>query len=181
MRGLRTTVFAAGAGLLIGGGTPAPATAADAAVPASPRVEAFEQFVTRSGPLCLLQPAADCVDAGWSYADSDRDQGLSLEELRGVRGTLVDWTHWRGESLHRREKAAISFGVWLIDTVGLDALFASYDGNGDSALTQQELLSDVELDDRPLGQVLLDPTAVDRQAVSQRLGKFAPFLKGLLK
>ena len=155
--------------------------AADAAVPASPRVQAFERFVTASGPLCLIRPAVDCVAAGWSYADADRDQGLTLEELRGVRGTLVDWTHWRGESLHRRDKAAISFGVWLLDTVGLDALFASYDGDGDARLSQQELLADVDLDERPLGQVLLDPQAVDREAVAQRLGKFAPFLKGLMK
>ncbi|MBT5416279.1 MAG: hypothetical protein HOK81_16890, partial [Rhodospirillaceae bacterium] len=64
--------------------------------------------------------------------------------------------------------------------VGIDDIVTSYDADGDGKLTQAEALADVTLDDRPLGSLLLDPDAVDREAFANRLGAAAPFMKGLL-
>ena len=47
-------------------------------------------------------------------------------------------------------------------------------------MSRKELLADVTLDERPLGEVLLDDKAVDRAAVAQRLGSLSPMLEGLL-
>ena len=148
--------------------------------PPSDAILAFDDFVKEHRDLCLRQAAADCVDAGWRFADTDRNDRLSLDEVTAVRGALVNWTNWRGESLNKAEQGAIALGVWLVDSVGLAKLFDSYDSDGDAALTRDEILADVALDERPLGEVLLDQQAVDREAVAQRLGALSPMLKGLL-
>lgn len=159
----------------------APAAAAESqTVAATPAVLAFEQFIRASAPVCERMPAAACIDAGWGFADANRDDRLSLAELTEVRDTLVAWTGWRGESLHRRERAAIAVGLLLIDSIGLETLVASYNSDADGALSRKELLADVTLDERPLGEVLLDDKAVDRAAVAQRLGSLSPMLEGLL-
>ncbi len=147
----------------------------------APEVVRFEQFIREAAPLCLRRPAIDCIDAGWAYADRDGDDRVSLDELLRVRGTLLDWTEWRDDSLHTGERAAIVFGVWLVDNVGLENLMASYNASGDGRLSREELLTDVRLDSRPLGEVLLDPEAVDRAAVARRLGPYSPMLEGLLQ
>lgn len=166
-----------------------PATAADAQAAPSPgavaeagaEVMAFEEFILESGPLCRSAPSTRCVGEGWRFADGNGDGRVSLDELKSVRAALVSWTRWRGDSLRAAERLGIHGGVWLVDTVGLDGLFASYDTNGDQSLSMAELLADIDLDQRPLGAVLLDPEAVDRQALSGRLGKFAPMLGALLR
>jgi hypothetical protein len=150
-------------------------------VPASPQVLAFEQFIRASAPVCERRPAADCVDAGWGFADTNGDGRLSLAELTEVRDALADWTGWRGDSLNKRERNSIVIGLWLVDSIGLERLLASYNRDADDKLSRDELLADVTLDERPLGEVLLDPQAVDRQAVAQRLGTLSPVLQGLLK
>lgn len=149
--------------------------------PPGDAILAFDDFVKGHRDLCERQAAANCVDAGWRFADSDRDGRLSLDEVTAVRGALVNWTNWRGESLNKAEQGAIALGVWLVDSVGLAKLFDSYDSNGDAALTRDEILADVALDERPLGEVLLDEQAVDREAVAQRLGALSPMLKGILE
>lgn len=163
------------------GTVPAQAAETATAATATAMVEAFEHFIRRSTPICEDRPAIACVEAGWRFADRDGDSKVSLAELQDVRRGLLDWAEWRGDSLRKGERAAIAFGVWLADAVGLENLLASFNQNGDGGLSQAELLADVKLDQRPLGKVLLDPEAVDREAVAQRLGRFAPLLKGLLR
>ena len=164
------------------GFTPSVSKAADAqaALPDA-AVQAFEHFIRQTGPLCQSEASTLCVGQGWRFADSSGDGRVSLREMQAVRAALVEWAKWRGDSLRAGERLGIHGGVWLVDTVGLDKLFASFDADGDSALSLAELLADVSLDERPLGAVLLDPEAVDRQAISQRLGQFAPMLEGLLR
>jgi hypothetical protein len=67
----------------------------------------------------------------------------------------------------------------VIQTVGPDALFESYDTNRDGALTKEEALADIRLDQRPLPQVLSDPNAVDWRRLTDRAGMAAPLLKRL--
>ena len=161
-------------------GTFALAATAPAADP-SPEALAFDRFVNASSPLCLNQPAQRCVDAGFAFADGNRDGKLSLSEVQGVRATLDRWLAWRGPKLQPRERGAVMFGAQLVDAAGLDRLFDSYDANRDGGVSKPELLADVRLDHRPLGEVLLDETAVDRPALQRRLGALGPAVEGMLR
>ncbi len=144
-------------------------------------VLAFEHFIRRASPICLRQPSQACVDAGWAFADRDGDDRVTLAELHAVRSALIYWTDWRRDSLRASDQTAITLGVWLVDSIGIENLMASFNTSGDGLLTKQELLADVRLDERPLGDVLLDPAAVDRQAVADRVGPYSPVLEGLLR
>jgi hypothetical protein len=147
----------------------------------TPEIVAFDHFVRVSSPICIEQAAVRCVDAGWQYADTDRNGGLSLAELGATQNALRAWTDWRYDGLTRQERAGIALGLWLVNAVGLERLMASYDVDGDDLISRTELLADVRLDQRPLGEVLLDAEAVDRKAVARRLGSMAPLLDGVFQ
>jgi hypothetical protein len=117
-------------------------------------VLAFDRFVAASTPVCLHGPAAACVEMGWAFANRNEDQGLSVVELEEVRDELRDWAHWRADDLHATERSLLALGFVVVD--GL--------------VDRDELLADVRLDERPLGEVLLDREAVDRAAIAARLG-----------
>lgn len=142
---------------------------------------AFDRFVTVASPVCDHQPARDCIEIGWEFADIDGDGSLSIAELELVRDALEEWSAQRRESLTARERSLISFGLWLVDQVGLQNLYASYDEDGDERLTREELLADVRLDERPLGEILIDPTAVDLKGLAERLGVLLPLLERTLR
>ena len=154
---------------------PAPARPA-----ATPQVLAFDKFMTLSSPICQFQPAQKCVDLGWQYADSNGDKTLSQAELQAVRAALGEWLAWK-EGLTPREKTNLTMGMLVFDSAGLPALFAGFDANGDGRLSQAELLADVRLDQRPLGEVLTDEKAVDRQRFSQRLGPLSKLAEAMLQ
>ena len=156
----------------------ASAAAAADRKPPTDTVRGLERFVHSTGSLCQKAPADACVDAGWRYADSNRDRGLSLAELRRVRRAVEAWLGWKGDAMVRRERATVLFGLFIVDAVGLDALFDDYDADRDGLVSREELLADVRLDERPLGKVLGDAEAVDRRAIARRLGKLAPLLDG---
>ena len=68
------------------------------------------------------------------------------------------------------ERSGIAFGLWLVDSIGLEYLHAAYDADGNGLISRSELLADVHLDQRPIGAVLLDPAAVDHAGIARRLG-----------
>jgi hypothetical protein len=144
--------------------------ASAAAVAAEAPVVAFDRFVTSSNPVCQFDPAEACVDLAWRFADTNHDDGLSIEELEAVRADLEVWAIWRQADLAAQERSGIAMGLWLVDAVGLEYLHAAYDADGDGLISRAELLADVHLDDRPIGAVLLDPDAVDHAAIGRRLG-----------
>jgi hypothetical protein len=130
----------------------------------------FDRFVAESTPVCLHRPAAACVEAGWAFADRDEDQGLSVNELERVRDELRAWAQWRADDLYPTERSLLTLGFLLVDGLGVERLHALYDQDGDGMVDRDELLADVRLDGRPLGEVLLDREAVDRAAIAARLG-----------
>jgi hypothetical protein len=142
---------------------------AQAAAP-EPPIVAFDRFVAESNPVCQLGRAADCLDLAWRFADADRNQGLSVDELQAIRTDVEVWAIWRQADLAAHERSGIAMGLWLVDTVGLDYLHAAYDTDGNGLVSRTELLADVRLDERPIGAVLLDPDAVDHAAIGRRLG-----------
>jgi hypothetical protein len=137
---------------------------------AEPNLAAFDQFVTRTGPICLFGRAPECVTLAWRFADADGDQGLSVAELQALRQDVEAWAIWRQDQLAAHERSGIALGLWLIDAIGVEYFHAAYDADRDGRISRTELLADVRLDDRPIGDVLLDPEAVDHRAIGRRLG-----------
>jgi hypothetical protein len=135
-----------------------------------PPIVAFDRFVTESNPVCQFRRSTECVDFAWRFADTDADQGLSLDELEALRAELEVWAIWRQADLAAHERSGIAFGLWLVDSVGLEYLHGAYDADGNGLISRTELLADVRLDERPITAVLLDPAAVDHAAIARRLG-----------
>jgi hypothetical protein len=148
------------------------ATTAPAPVSPGPgrAVLEVDRFVAASGPVCLDRPAAACVEKGWAFADRNEDQGLSVVELEELRDELRAWVQWRADDLYPTERSLLALGFVVVEGVGIERLHALYDQDADGLVDRAELLADVRLDERPLGEVLLDPEAVDRAAIAARLG-----------
>ncbi len=156
----------------------APLAAQTARPSASAR--AFAAFLGKTSPVCQRAAAPRCVDAGWRFADRDRNGRVSAEELETVRVELRDWLSWTDNGIRPAEKRGVLLGLMVVEAVGLARLVESYDTNGDGALSRTELLSDVRLDERPLGEVLSDSGSVDWDSLRNRLGALAPALGGLV-
>jgi hypothetical protein len=153
-------------------GAAAPIIAATAEVVPGPgrEVLVFDRFVGRSAPVCQYRPAAECVDMAWIFVDRNDDEGLSVEELQELRDSLKDWTVWRADQLSRTEGSLLALGFLVVDSLGVGGLHAIYDADHDGLVSRDELLADVRLDDRPLGEILVDRQSVDRAAIAARLG-----------
>jgi hypothetical protein len=132
--------------------------------------EAFERFMATSRPVCQQAPGEVCVGLAWRFADADGDEALSLDELRAIRRGLGDWALRHQAELTRPERSSLALGLLLVDSLGLEHLVGLYDEDADGLVSRSELLADVSLDQRPLGETLLDPAAVDRAAIARRLG-----------
>ena len=145
----------------------------------SAAARAFAAFLGQASPLCLRQAARRCVEAGWRFADRDRDARVSPAELETVRRELREWLSWSENGIRPGEKRAVLLGLMVVETLGLARLVDSYDADGDGALDRAELLSDVRLDERPLGEVLSDSEAVDWGSLRTRLGALAPAIQSL--
>lgn len=147
--------------------------------PPSTEAANFDVFVRDTAAICLSRPSAACVDSGWLFADRDSDQRLSTAEVQGLRQDLGEWFSWRAPTLTNRERNALSLGMLVIDSMGIDQILSGFDTDRDGAVTRPELLADITLDDRPLGTVLTDPAAVDRAALARRFGPAAALLPEL--
>ncbi|MBU0888286.1 MAG: hypothetical protein KJ904_14100 [Alphaproteobacteria bacterium] len=141
---------------------------------------ALERFVKQSQPLCERQPAQQCIDAFWSYADLDRDNALNLSEVQRIRSVVELWVVEKGKTMPPRDRSSILMGIMMVDSAGLPTLFNNYDTSGDGKLSQKELFADVKLDNRPLPQILADRNAVDMPATKVKLGALGPLLDGML-
>jgi len=147
---------------------------------AAPTAEAavFDRFLAATSPICEHQSSLLCVNSAWRFADRDGNQGLSLGELTDVREGLRAWLAWKEQEIPMAQRRIVQFGLMLVDGLGLPYLMESYDADGDGSISKAELLSDVRLDARPLGQVLLDASAVDWESLTRRLGPLAGSLGG---
>ncbi|MHA1113392.1 MAG: hypothetical protein ACTSRY_02665 [Alphaproteobacteria bacterium] len=146
------------------------------ATPAAPSggAAALDGFLRRAAPLCRNRAATACIDAAWSFADSDGDRLLSLTEVRAVRAALAAWAMWKGAALPEAERAGMALALWMVDSVGLAKLMRAYDADGDDRLSRAEALADLRLDGRPLGILLGDHKAVDHAALRRRLSDLLP-------
>ena len=167
----RTLAVAAVAGLLILPG------AAEAWAEETRAVRAFDGFIARIAPLCQVRSSIDCADTAWSFADRDDDMTLSADELGRIKEDLKAWTLWKDKALPAPTRSGIFLGLLIAESIGVPRIIETYDADGDGRLTQEEVLQDVTLDERPLEKVLSDPKSFDRQAFAQRLGPMGNLLK----
>ena len=164
--------------LLTMAAAPQPQAPRPPAQTAQPR-SGLDGLISGVGPICLKAPAAQCVDKGFAYADRDRNGRLSLPEARAVEAEVAAWTKAKANKLPPEERQRLVTGMVVFQTVGVENVFASYDVNGDGALTKEEVLADVKLDQRPLPQVLSDPNSVNWDRLAGRAGGAAPLLRRL--
>jgi Ca2+-binding EF-hand superfamily protein len=150
-----------------------------AAAPQAQGQAKLDQFINGVGPLCLKAPARECVDKGFEYADRNHDGKLSLDEAKAVEAEVDAWTQSNAAKLDPEDRQRVLMGLVVIQTVGIDTAFQSYDTNGDGFLSKEELLADVRLDQRPLPQVLADPKSVDWDKLANRAGAAGPLLRRL--
>lgn len=143
-------------------------------------VPALEQLIETNRTVCETRPAQHCINAGWAFADANRDGFLDLAEIQRLRRLTEQWVVTNGKSLPPRQQGSIVMGLMLVDSAGLPTLFANYDLNGDGKLTQAELFADVKLDNRPLPWILADRDAVDLPATKVKLGALGPLLDGMM-
>lgn len=134
------------------------------------QVLVFDRFIGSSAAVCQYRPAAECVEAGWRFADQDGDGGLSVAELQDVRDGLRAWAVWRADDLTAAERRAFALGFLVVDGLGVERLHGLYDVDVNGLVDREELLADLHLDERPLGETLLDGEALDRAAFAARLG-----------
>lgn len=147
-----------------------PAAAPAAAQTVSPDALAVQEFIDNAREPCKTQPAQVCVDIGFWFAASDPDRGLSLDDVVLLRQRLGAWYQAYQGNLTPQARTGFGLGFLLADGMTMQKLHGSFDTNQDGYVSQSELLADVTLDERPLGQVLSDPNAVDRVGLANRLG-----------
>ena len=155
------------------------APVAQAATPATG--ESLDQFLSRSVPLCMKAPAVRCVDQGFAFADADQDGKLSPAEARATQAQLDRWAKGNARRLPPAERERLIMGLLVIQAVGPDQLFVSYDADGDGLLTREEVTADIRLDKRPLPELLSDPASIDWDGLAARAGDAAPLLKKLFE
>ena len=150
-----------------------------AAQEVSAEARAVQEFIDGAREPCRTQPAQVCVDIGFWYAASDPDRGLTLDDVVRLRQRLGAWFQAYQANLPAQARTGFGLGFLLADGMTMEKLHGSFDTDGDGYVSQAELLADVTLDERPLGQVLSDPNAVDRVGLANRLGLPPAMIQGL--
>ena len=156
----------------------APAAAPAPATPAPPAT-GIDRFLETSVPLCMKAPAVQCIDRGFAYADANKNRKLSLAEVKATQLEVNGWAKANSKHLTPVEREKLIMGLLVIQTVGPEQLFRSYDVDRDGELTREEVTADVKLDKRPLPEILSDPKSVDWDGLAARAGQAAPLLKRL--
>ena len=129
----------------------------------------------------MKAPAVLCVDQGFAFADVDRDDKLSRAEVGSVQAQVDRWAKGNARRLPQAERERLIMGLLIVQAVGPDQLFASYDSDGDELLSREEVTVDIRLDKRPLPEILSDPGSVDWNGLAARAGDAAPLLKRLFE
>lgn len=144
-------------------------------------VNTMNGLITGAVDACTRQVAQACVDMGWSFVGLSPSDGLTATHLNEVRRILGVWFEATQNLLPARARTLVGLGMLMFDGRGADRLIAGFDSNGDGTVTQRELLADIRIDERPMSQVIIDPQAVDRESLAQRLELPPGMLQGVFE
>ena len=140
-----------------------------------------QAFIDKASGPCQTKAAQACVDLGMQFAAANPKQGITVADLKLLRQRIGAWYQYHSQEMPARSRASFGLGLMLADGMTMERLHASFDTDHDGRVTQQELMSNVKMDKRPLGDVLADPKAVDRNALAQRLGLLPQLTAGLFQ
>ncbi|MBL28113.1 MAG: hypothetical protein CMM50_11265 [Rhodospirillaceae bacterium] len=137
-----------------------------------PGVDEVQSYIEKGSPACRQEASDRCISLWWGFIDRDGDGYASASELGAFRQGLDAWLDKGAEILTLRGKASLTSGLWLFDRIGPERIVKWYDADGDGRLSRDELLADINLDTRPLADVLADPKGIDQSAIRDRFGFF---------
>jgi hypothetical protein len=146
------------------GTAPAPALADDAA---------FDRTLRKLGAFCARGSALTCAEQFFALADADGDGRVVPGEIQAFKDRLRIWTAANGESLHATDLRALQAGFLLVDTIGIERGMLLYDADGDGALSFAEATADLNLDGRPMAQLVQDRELVNWPSLRRRFGAMA--------
>ncbi len=140
----------------------------------------FDEFARTSGVYCAEAPSRQCFDRGFAFADRDGSGSVSLAEARRFHDEFRSWGLAHRAEMPAPDQQALLAGLLVVQAVGVDTIFASYDADGDGRLTRSEAAADLRLDDRPMPVLLEDARGVDWARIRARLGPAAILLGDVL-
>lgn len=133
----------------------------------------FDRTLRQLGGFCAKGPALTCAERFFTLADADADGVLAPAEIDGFKARLQAWTAASQQTLNPTDLRALQVGFLLADTIGIENAMLLYDDDGDGALSFAEATADLNLDGRPLPQLVQQRELVDWPAVRRRFGATA--------
>jgi hypothetical protein len=162
----RAAAWLAGVVLAVMAGVaPAAAHAADADV--------FDRTLRQIGAFCARGPAVACARQFFTLADANADGLVDAPEIQAFKTRLQDWTARHGDTLDATDLKALKVGFLLADTIGVENSLLLYDADGDGALSFAEATADLNLDHRPIAQLVQERELVNWPSLRRRFGATA--------
>ena len=143
---------------------PSPASADDAS---------FDRAVRQLAHHCARGPATACAARTFALIDANGDGVVELEEFQKLDARLRVWTANNNQELHPMDLRALQLGFILADTIGIERAMLLYDEDGDGALSFDEMTADLNLDHRPLPEIVQARDIVDWPSLRRRFGATA--------
>lgn len=122
--------------------------------------------------LCRVFSAERCINHMWTAMDTDADTLLSAVEIDSFIERMKLWTERSDKDLG--DRAVIKVALMVYRLTGTERLIASYDGDDDGMLSQDEAFADIDLDGRPLAEIMFDNGAINGEQLAERFGFLAP-------
>ena len=170
-RGRPATARAAAwlAGLMLA----AMAGVAPAAANAATDTATFDRTLRQIGAFCARGPAVACARQFFTLADADADGLVDAQEIQDFKTRLQVWTASHGDTLDATDLKALKVGFLLADTIGVENSLLLYDADGDGALSFAEATADLNLDHRPMAQLVQERELVNWPSLRRRFGATA--------
>lgn len=146
------------------------------ALPAAASAEeeaTFDRTIRELGAFCSRGPAATCAERFFALADANDDGVADKPEIEALDQRLRIWTAANGDRLQPMDLRALQVGFLLVDTIGVESGMLLYDEDGDGALSLAEASADLNLDGRPLPELVQRRELVDWPSLRRRFGATA--------
>lgn len=140
----------------------------------------FAALMRAGRTVCPNAPAPTCLNHLWTRADRDGNEVLQLSEAQDLRRAARAWVEQPDNDARETERNLVWVGLLILKHAELANVFASLDTDADGVLARGEAFADIRLDQRPMPELLEDPSAVDWQRFAGRFGKVSFLITDLL-